>query len=250
MKASKEPAYMQIRGYLLSEIASGRFGPDDRLPSESELAKRFGVTRSTVVHGLSSLVSEGRITRVAGKGTFVARKAIRATQNSSLVRSFDEEMVEHGAKIEFRLLNFGLVNATTTVCGQLDMNDDSEVFRLERIRFVDNVPTVHEVRFIPVSLGRQLTIDALSRFPMFAILSEIGSAVAHIQGVIHVDAASYDVATKLSIDVGAPILVREFVLMGAASNPLVVGSAVFTREVQFSYAANAPESQNGTDTGA
>ena len=242
MSDAKEPAYIQVRRFLLSAIESGRYGPGDLLPSETELAKRFGVTRSTVIHGLSALVSDGRINRIAGKGTFVARKEIRVTQHTTHIRSFDEEVVEHGAQIQFRLLSFTRLAAEAGICSQLKIPDGSDVFRLERVRLVDGTPTVLEIRYLPIDLGQKLTIDALSRLPMFAILTEAGRPVAHITGVIRVDAASADVASKLSIAGHEPVLVRDFVLSDTDMAPLVSGTAIFTREVQIGYAVDEPAS--------
>jgi GntR family transcriptional regulator len=240
MIALKEPAYIQIRRYLMSAIESGRYGPGDLLPSETELAKRFSVTRNTVIHGLASLVSDGRIVRIAGKGTFVARKEIRVTQHATVVRSFDEELVQRGARIEFRLIGFTRTTALASIAGQLKLEDGNDVFRLERVRFVDGIPTVQEIRYMPIELGEKLTIDSLSRLPMFTILAEIGRPVAHIEGVIRADAASPDTAGKLSIKPEKPVLVRDFVLSDAAMAPLVSGTAIFTREVQIAYAVDEP----------
>lgn len=240
MSEFKEPAYLQIRHFLLSEIAAGRYRSGDLLPSETELAKRFGVTRNTVVHGLSALVSDGRINRIAGKGTFVARKEIRVTQHTSIVKSFDEEVIEHGAKIEFRLLGFTRIPCSQDVAEQLHIGVGDDIFRLERVRVVDGTPTVHEIRHIPIDLGQTLTIDALSRFPMFTILAESGRPVAHIKGVIRADAASPATASQLLIRPDTPVLVRDFVLSYAQMAPLVSGTAIFTREVQITYAVDEP----------
>ncbi len=240
MLEKKEPAYLQVRRYLLSEIEAGTYGPGDRLPSETELAERFNVTRNTVVHGLSSLVASGRVTRMAGKGTFVARREVRVTQHTSLVRSFDEEVVERGQNIEFRLLSFTRLAPPEDVARQLRLNPGEEAFRLERVRILDTVPTVQEIRFMPLDLGQKLSIDSLSRLPMFTILAEMGRPVAHIQGVIRADAASAETAARLTIAPGTPVLVRDYLLSDAENIPLASGTAIFTREVQIGYSVDSP----------
>lgn len=241
MLEKKEPAYLQVRRFLLAEIEAGTYAPGDRLPSETELAERFKVTRNTVVHGLSSLVSTGRITRIAGKGTFVARREVRITQHKSLVRSFDEEVVERGSNIEFRLIGFNRLTTPDDIAERLRIEPGDEVFRLERVRILDDVPTVQEIRFLPIALGQRLSIDALSRLPMFTILAEAGRPVAHIEGVVRADAASADTAPKLAIAHETPVLVRDYVLSDADRVPLVAGSAIFTREVQIAYSVDSPE---------
>jgi DNA-binding GntR family transcriptional regulator len=236
----KEPAYLQVRRFLLSEIAAGRYGAGDLLPSETELAKRFGVTRNTVVHGLSALVSDGRIKRIAGKGTFVARKDMRIAHHASIVKSFDEEIIERGARIEFRLFGFTRVPCPETVAEQLQIGVGEDVFRLERVQVVDDIPTIYEIRHIPIELGQRLTIDALSRLPMLTILAQSGQPASHIEGIIRADVASSVIAEKLAISPQTPILVRDLVLRDAQMTPLVSGTAIFTHEVPITCAMNKP----------
>ena len=57
-------------------IASGRFGPGDRLPSENSLSEEFGVNRHTIRRALSVLEEEGRIRVEQGRGSFVREPVI------------------------------------------------------------------------------------------------------------------------------------------------------------------------------
>lgn len=66
------PLYTQIRTYISDQIAQGKIKPGEQLPSENELAKHFGVSRITVKGALSTLVDEGAVYRIQGKGSFVA----------------------------------------------------------------------------------------------------------------------------------------------------------------------------------
>ncbi|WP_238984366.1 FadR/GntR family transcriptional regulator [Billgrantia kenyensis] len=58
--------------YVQAEIASGRFPPGHRLPTERELSERFGASRGAVRRVLGHFKSLGLITQVVGSGTFVA----------------------------------------------------------------------------------------------------------------------------------------------------------------------------------
>ena len=68
---AKTPKYRQIYGHLSREIASGRYPPGRKLPSEAALVKRFGVSRITVGHAVRELQQQGLIDRIAGSGTYV-----------------------------------------------------------------------------------------------------------------------------------------------------------------------------------
>lgn len=65
------PIYFQLKTFLTEEILSGRYGPDDRLPTEHELCERFGISRTPVNRALSELAEEGMILRRRRHGTFV-----------------------------------------------------------------------------------------------------------------------------------------------------------------------------------
>jgi DNA-binding LacI/PurR family transcriptional regulator len=66
-----EPKHRIISRELLAEIAAGRYGPSGRLPSETQLCKRFNVSRPTAARALRDLQEEGLIERRAGSGTYV-----------------------------------------------------------------------------------------------------------------------------------------------------------------------------------
>ena len=64
--------YRQILEKLQDDISSGRYKPGKRMPSETELVRRFGASRMTVFRAMRELQSLGLITRKVGSGTFVS----------------------------------------------------------------------------------------------------------------------------------------------------------------------------------
>lgn len=71
LERSREiPIYIQLADELRNAINSGEIKPGDKLPSESEMQKKYGVARLTVREALSVLVNEGLLEKMHGKGTF------------------------------------------------------------------------------------------------------------------------------------------------------------------------------------
>ncbi|MGO4373752.1 GntR family transcriptional regulator [Paenibacillus sp. MCAF20] len=68
----KTALYKQIQQQIREKIISGRLRPSDRIPSEQELMDEFKVSKITVKNALTELADEGLVTRIQGKGTFVA----------------------------------------------------------------------------------------------------------------------------------------------------------------------------------
>lgn len=67
------PLYKEVRRTILQCLAKGEWAPGEQIPTEPELATRFGVAVPTVRAGVRDLVAEGVLIRRQGKGTFVAR---------------------------------------------------------------------------------------------------------------------------------------------------------------------------------
>src|ERR1700729_1285464 len=70
-----EPKHSRISQELLAEIASGKYAPSGRLPSEAQLVRRFGVSRPTAARALRDLQSEGIVERRVGAGSFLVKDA-------------------------------------------------------------------------------------------------------------------------------------------------------------------------------
>ncbi len=100
---TKTPIWKAIADALRSDMAEGRYGPGDKLPTEAALAERFGVNRHTVRHGISALVDEGLIRTRRGAGAFVA-----ATPTDYPIGSrvrFHENLIAAGRRPEKRVLH-------------------------------------------------------------------------------------------------------------------------------------------------
>ncbi|MEU3597498.1 winged helix-turn-helix domain-containing protein [Streptomyces sp. NPDC006798] len=63
--------YRRVADKLRKEINKKTYGPNERLPTQYDLAKRYGVSRFTVLQALEMLRDEGLIVTRQGSGTFV-----------------------------------------------------------------------------------------------------------------------------------------------------------------------------------
>ncbi|WP_037290957.1 GntR family transcriptional regulator [Saccharibacillus sacchari] len=71
MSGEREPLYLRIRNHFKDRIASRELTEDEKIPTEKELMRQFGVSRITVVNALTELAKEGWIYRIPGRGTYV-----------------------------------------------------------------------------------------------------------------------------------------------------------------------------------
>lgn len=70
----KNALWVAIRDRLSSEIAEGHYVPGDKLPTEADLSRRFGVNRHTVRRALAEMANNGLVHARRGAGVFVAAK--------------------------------------------------------------------------------------------------------------------------------------------------------------------------------
>lgn len=69
--SKKTPLWQSIANDLTNDLSEGRYTPGDQLPTESQLAARFGVNRHTVRRALADLADQGLVLSRRGAGVFV-----------------------------------------------------------------------------------------------------------------------------------------------------------------------------------
>jgi DNA-binding FadR family transcriptional regulator len=77
-RVARRSAADDVRDQLVALIESGKLKVDERLPSELELARRFGVSRPVIREAIVTLNALGLVSSQSGKGTFVASHRVRA----------------------------------------------------------------------------------------------------------------------------------------------------------------------------
>ncbi|MEY8830366.1 phosphonate metabolism transcriptional regulator PhnF [Sedimentitalea sp. XS_ASV28] len=134
----RTPVWRAIANALRSDIAEGRYGPGDKLPTEATLAARFGVNRHTVRRALADLVEAGLVRTRRGSGAFVA--ATPASYPISQRVRFHENLLAAGRIPLKRVLQIEIRAATTTEAETLAIASGSEVCAYHGLSLADGVP--------------------------------------------------------------------------------------------------------------
>lgn len=77
------PLYVQLMDTVEKDIKSGRYKPGDKIMTESEMAKTYGVSLITVRKAIGSLMEKGLVVRKQGKGRRNKAKIFQKYQTSS-----------------------------------------------------------------------------------------------------------------------------------------------------------------------
>lgn len=170
----RRPRYEEIAAYLRGLVADAE--PGDRLPSDSELASRFEVSRMTARHAVQVLANEQLLHREQGRGTFVSARPVPQLLGTAL--SFTESMRVRGLAATSKVLEAKEINPSDEDLKALRCSADDMVAVLERLRLADGVPMAIEravlappVRGVIASIGTgslHQQFEALGRFPTWA----------------------------------------------------------------------------------
>lgn len=144
--ADGRPKGEQLREILEGHVAS--LPPGSALPSERELAERFGVARMTVRGEIERLTSEGLTYRAHGRGTFVAEP--RVAQAMALT-SFTEDMRGRGMTPSSKVLAQELIEAGDALATRLELPPGAPTVRLERVRLADDIAMAFEEAYLPTA---------------------------------------------------------------------------------------------------
>src|SRR5690349_5251359 len=141
------PLHHQVYLDLKGALEAGDWTAGDRLPTERDLARRYGCSLITVRRALSELVREGRLERTRGRGTFVLPPRIDVDFSGSL--SFTQEMELQGLEPETRLIAARPEAARETVAEALGLELGAPTLFIERLRIGAGQPLLLEAVHLP-----------------------------------------------------------------------------------------------------
>lgn len=147
--------YLKVRDFLLA-LTNDELTVGDPIPSERALTQRFGVSRMTIRHAIDSLVGEGVLEKVQGRGTFVREPRMDFEVRLS---TFGEQMRRLGLVPSEEVLDSGSVAAPAEVAAVLGISPGIHVHYLRRIRFADGAPMSLEETWIPAHILPHLFAD-------------------------------------------------------------------------------------------
>lgn len=144
--------YIKIADAIMEKIKTGEWKPGQMIPSEKEFCEQYRVSRPTVRAALSSLVNQGYLVRIKGKGSFVSKpKSVEDT--TVFLESFSQEMAAKGMVVQTEVLEHRLMEADEEVAEKLRIQPGDEVIKLVRLRYVkdsfDEGPIVYNVSYFP-----------------------------------------------------------------------------------------------------
>jgi GntR family transcriptional regulator len=230
-KQSHIPIYRQIQTQFKQLILDGQLEPQDVLPSETELSRRYGISVMTVRQAMNELVNEGFIYRERGRGTFVARQPM--VHPLQRLESFTEDITARGLTPSAQILGFEHVPAPEEVGLALELEPAHEVLHIKRLRLADDCPVGIHDSYLRGVYFDQTTLEKYDS--LYALLEDQGLVLAEGEEVLEAVAANQEISELLNVPPGSPLLLVSRTVYLESGQPIEFVRATYRADL-YRYA--------------
>ena len=171
--------YDKVREDLLEKIRTGAYPEGETIPSEPELAQIYGVSRATIRQALQILSDDGY---------------------------FEDAMRTEGRLPRTNVILFRAEIASEEVARKLGLSGKDKVYKLVRLRYVDDQPNVFVESYVPCAPYPGLDGYDFNEESLYAAMDACGEPVASARRRFEAIRAEGAAATLLDVEVGDPLI--------------------------------------------
>ena len=206
--AAAGPLYRQVVHALRQEIVNGVYPVDSQLPTEDELRQRFKVSRHTIREALRALRDAGLVESRQGFGTTVLRPGAP--------RPYVHEVASINALIElanatrYEIATSEVVLADAALAERLGAAQGSKWLRIEGYRYApdDRRPVCWTEVFVHGDFAGVARLLGRRQGPIYLLIEDLyGESVAEVEQTFRSSHAPEQVAVKLGVKAGGPVIV-------------------------------------------
>ncbi|MEM7567666.1 MAG: phosphonate metabolism transcriptional regulator PhnF, partial [Pseudomonadota bacterium] len=211
-------------------IGAGRFAPGTRLPTEAELAARFGANRHTVRRALSHLAAEGRVRARRGSGTFVTdapelNPITARTRFSEIADGIDRSVTAES-------LSHHIEPASDAVAHRLGLAPETDVLVWRTRRTIGPRWASLATHWLPAAPFDGLVEAFAQSGSLTAAFAQLGyENYARARSEISAGLADMESAPLLDMEPGDPILIVRALDVDANGAPLQLLETRFAADV-------------------
>ncbi len=217
-----------IRAQLLSSMKDGAYAACQRLPRESVLAEKLGISRTQLRDILASLEREGFITRRHGVGTIINRHVLDVQTRMDIEVEFLDMIRQSGHEAAVAFVRMFEGTADAHVAQQLGIPAGTPVIRIARLCTADGRPAIYCEDVIERSLVKDgYTVKDL-KLPIFHFLQQFCGVAPYMDLTdlrpVVADAA---LAETFQVPVGTPLLYMDEVDFDIDGKPVFCSREYF-----------------------
>ena len=208
--------HLELEERIRAMIGTGKeISEDGQLPGERELAEKFAVSRTTVRKALGSLRRQGVLIPVHGKGTFVKNfKDERYTQSLFSVTRCAQNYSELGMEPAVTVLKQEIIPANEAIAAHLRVEKGTPVLRVEKLYRANRMILNLSESFLSMSDFPGINRQDFQATTLQVLREKYRAYPTETEHTIEAVLPSSEVARKLKIEEGVPILLFESLTVG------------------------------------
>ncbi|MGO4744152.1 GntR family transcriptional regulator [Serratia quinivorans] len=184
--AGAMPLYLRFNESVRQAIEQGVLNPGDFLPSERHFTERLGISRITVRKALACLEQDGIIGRSRGYGTFIQpQPEAKLAYSLADVKGFSREVMLQGRKPDTLWISREQVPADRALAEKLALTENTPVYKLKRIHFIDKRPMSVAVSYVVAEAIANVEDIGVSLYDYFRLNNvELGSLRSQVSAAM------------------------------------------------------------------
>lgn len=226
------PLYYQIKDILKKSIENEEYLKGDTLPSELELQEMFNVSRITVRQAINDLANEGYVSRTRGKGTTVIFNKIE--EPLTRIMSFTEEMRIRGLEVSTKFAKINIVESNKIIAKNLNILEGQEVYKIERLRYVNGQPMVFFITYLSKNLNLPLAEDEYTGSLYELLVKTNNISISKVREYFEAVSTDERLSGYLEVELGSPALKRTRISFDSNGNNLEY-SVCYYRADKYRY---------------
>lgn len=219
-KYSPIPLYEQLKGCLIKAIRQGTLTPGQKLPTEEEICRKFGISRPVVRQAYGELAKLGILERKRGSGSFVKANTDRGVYLMQLV-SYQEELAMIGMRPGTDLKKKEVIPYHAQIYEKLGLESKQHCLHLERMRYADNSPFTYIENYVPMDLFPGIENHDYGRESLYHIMKDVYN-IYPVKAVrsIRAEIISPVQAQLFHIEKGSPVHMLESISYDQYDRPI------------------------------
>lgn len=227
------PLYSRLADIIRKKILDAELAVGDLIPTEAELGREYGVSRTTIRQAIELLIRQGSLVKERGNTPYVAQAKL--THPVGSISSFTEDMLRRHITPSTRLLSLCYKKPPKIEATYLGISEDEEIVFLGRLRFADNEPILISNSYIPKKVVPGLVEKGLCRESLYQTLErDYGIVLFETDETIQAVAAEKEEAELLNVKKGVPLLLVHRIVRDKDGTAVEYNSSVF-RGDRFKY---------------
>ncbi|MFE3767826.1 GntR family transcriptional regulator [Streptomyces sp. NPDC059104] len=212
------PRYLQIAEDITQQVRAGVLKPGEQVPSESEMAERYGVSGGTVRKAMLEIRASGLVDTRHGKGSYVRdRPPVRHRSSDRFRRSLRQggkaaylaESEQSGATAKVSVIYIGPIEAPEAIAQRLGVEAGTQVLARRRLYFRNGAPVETATSYLPWDVVRDIP-ELFAENPgdggIYARLEEHGHTFAEFVETLQARPAAKAEASELALSPGATVV--------------------------------------------